>query len=159
MKLKLTSTQLGGNPASQWLRRAGYVFIVDHQSGQESFARRLGRDLYPRLHLYVQETPGSDIIFFNLHLDQKKASYEGQTRHSGEYEGELVEAEVARLQSLLGQPVSTVNVNQTQASAINNVPTSSINTTTDVLRSFKEPRLIQPFPKQVKQSWWQKLFN
>ncbi len=158
MKLKLTTAQLGGNPASQWLRRAGYVFIVDHQSGQESFARRLGRDLYPRLHLYVQEIPGSEEIFFNLHLDQKKASYEGQTRHSGEYEGELVEAEVARLQSLLGQPVAARNTNQAQVAGSNNAPASTISNT-DVLRSFKEPRLIEPFSKPAKQSWWQKLFN
>jgi len=36
-----------------------------------------------------------------LHLDQKKPSYQGQTKHSGEYEGELVEVEKARILQLL----------------------------------------------------------
>ena len=42
-------------------------------------------------------------MIFSLHLDQKKASYEGFSRHSAEYEdSELVEKEIARLKSLLG---------------------------------------------------------
>lgn len=82
-------------------RRAGYALISDRFSGQESFVRRLGSGYYPRLHLYIQER-GEELLF-SLHLDQKKASYEGFNRHSGEYEGNaVVEEEIARLKSLLG---------------------------------------------------------
>jgi len=101
MKIKINYNQLGGMAPAQWLRRAGYAYIVDHRSGQDSFVRRLSRDFYPRFHLYIQEIPGSEELYFNLHLDQKQASYAGVTRHSGEYEGELAEEEAKRLRSLL----------------------------------------------------------
>jgi hypothetical protein len=42
-----------------------------------------------------------DRIVFNLHLDQKKASYEGAPRHNAEYEGEAVENEIERLKGFL----------------------------------------------------------
>ncbi|PIP19098.1 hypothetical protein COY23_00130 [bacterium (Candidatus Torokbacteria) CG_4_10_14_0_2_um_filter_35_8] len=42
-----------------------------------------------------------DKIIFNLHLDQKKPSYVGAHKHNAEYEGEIVEAEIKRLKSLL----------------------------------------------------------
>jgi hypothetical protein len=82
-------------------RRAGYALIYDRFSGQESFVRRLGSGYYPRLHLYIQER--GDELQFSLHLDQKKTSYEGFSRHSAEYEdSELVEEEIKRLKALLG---------------------------------------------------------
>ncbi len=85
---------------TNFLRRAGYALIRDRRQGTESFVRRLGRGHYPRLHLYVDDI--GDSWSFNLHLDQKKASYEGYNRHSAEYDGEIVEGEVYRLKSLLG---------------------------------------------------------
>lgn len=80
-------------------RRFGYAAIFDKRSGQESFVRRLGSGYYPRFHLYLEEK-GSDIIF-NLHLDQKKASYQGQHMHNAEYDGDLVEAEICNLRSFV----------------------------------------------------------
>ena len=63
-----------------------------------SFARRItGRD-YPRFHVYAR-TEGSTLII-NLHLDQKKPTYNGSRAHSGEYEGELIEAEANRITNL-----------------------------------------------------------
>ena len=38
---------------------------------------------------------------FNLHLDQKKPTYEGHVAHSGEYDGELVEEEAERIRRIL----------------------------------------------------------
>ncbi|MDP3093228.1 MAG: hypothetical protein Q8N16_00495 [bacterium] len=63
-----------------------------------NFVRPLARD-YPRFHLYLREKGNN--LSLNLHLDQKKPSYKGQTRHSGEYGGELVEAEKQRINSIL----------------------------------------------------------
>jgi hypothetical protein len=80
-------------------RRIGYV-------GQKStltetvFVRELARGGYPRFHLYVSERDASNWVF-NLHLDQKKPVYEGQTAHSGEYDGALVEGEAQRIWAIV----------------------------------------------------------
>lgn len=87
-----------------WLRRAGYAFIPEREDGQPSFARRLSRDFYPRFHVYFVEAPdgkGGALVTFSLHLDQKRPGYEGYHRHNAEYDGEVVEREMARLESLL----------------------------------------------------------
>ncbi|MBI4812283.1 hypothetical protein HY798_02430 [Candidatus Falkowbacteria bacterium] len=97
MKLILNKNQFGMN-AEQFLRRAGYGYIRDRRSGQESFVRRLGGGFYPRLHMYF-ENRGEQVIF-NLHIDQKQPSYEGASAHNAEYEGEIVEAEIERLKVL-----------------------------------------------------------
>lgn len=77
------------------MRRMGYGEIFDSKTSHISYVRRLSRGHYPRLHAYVDDIEGG--ISINLHLDQKKASYEGQTAHSGEYDGKLVKAEIERL--------------------------------------------------------------
>lgn len=152
MKIRIKRQQLGGLPPAQWLRRAAYVLIYDRQSGQESFARRLSRDFYPRFHLYVQEIEGGE-LFFNLHLDHKKASYEGQSRHSADYEGEIVEQEAARLRSLLqdfNEPHNQPLPRSVQSDS--EVPER----TGDVLSTLK-PSFVQA--RAPKRSWWQKLFS
>lgn len=103
MKFEVKQKYLSVLPGQFVQRHCGYTHIVDHQTGQESYAFRLSRDFYPRFHLYLEEKieEGEKIVVFNLHLDQKKASYEGQTRHSAEYDGELVEGEVKRLKALV----------------------------------------------------------
>lgn len=78
------------------LRRGGYGLIQNRQ-GVQSFVRRLGRFDYPRFHVYLDEH------YINLHLDQKQASYEGYSAHSGEYDGETVEAEGMRLEGLAAE--------------------------------------------------------
>jgi len=98
MKLLIDKNKLSEQP-EQFLRQAGYGFIVDRRSGQESFVRRLSRDHYPRLHMYVKEL--GDKIEFNLHLDQKKASYPGAHAHNAEYDGEVVGGEIERLKELI----------------------------------------------------------
>lgn len=76
------------------VRRAGYGQVRDG-SPEESYARRLGGGFYPRFHIYIN---GREI---NLHLDQKQASYQGQKKHSGEYEGETVEREAMRIKEVM----------------------------------------------------------
>jgi len=67
------------------LRRAGYAFLRrDERTGELSFMKRVSHGDYPRFHIYVKTVndTGAEV---NLHLDQKKASYQGVTAHSGEY--------------------------------------------------------------------------
>ncbi len=104
MKFEVKQKYLSVQPEIFVQRSCGYARIVDHASGQESFARRLSGDFYPRFHLYLEEKNegGERIIVFSLHLDQKKSS-QSATRHSAEYDGELVEFEVTRLKTLVIQ--------------------------------------------------------
>ena len=59
------------------------------------FVRRLSGEEYPRFHVYshIEER----VFVINLHLDQKKPSYEGTSAHGGEYIGELVKEEMERI--------------------------------------------------------------
>ncbi|MBI5370153.1 hypothetical protein HZA85_03125 [Candidatus Uhrbacteria bacterium] len=76
------------------MRRAGYG-EQRTRSGQISFIRRVTGERFPRYHAYAEDkNQGMQI---NLHVDQKEASYEGAHAHSGEYEGPIVQREMARL--------------------------------------------------------------
>ena len=81
------------------LNRLGYHVHHDRHSNQTSYVRRLGGQQYPRWHIYVNND-SSDTIF-NLHLDEKKTSYEGSPRHSGQYRGEVVSKEASRINDFL----------------------------------------------------------
>ena len=81
------------------MRQAGYTYLRDRHTGKDSFTRRMGSNFYPRFHVYINE--GDERIVINLHLDQKKPSYQGAHAHSAEYEGGVVEREVSRLESLM----------------------------------------------------------
>ena len=86
---------------TQVLKRAGYLYISDRRSGKTSYVRSLARANYPRFHMYVKDEPG--LVLFDLHLDHKQASYEGNHMHNAEYEGDLVESEMGRLAGLAGR--------------------------------------------------------
>lgn len=82
------------------MRRAGYGFERKNaETGEDVFARRLGSYEYPKFHVYAHKEGNTLIV--NLHLDQKKPSYEGSHSHSGEYNGEIVEAEAERIKTLM----------------------------------------------------------
>ncbi|KKR20839.1 MAG: hypothetical protein UT48_C0016G0031 [Parcubacteria group bacterium GW2011_GWE2_39_37] len=81
------------------MRQAGYGHINDFKTGHDSYVRRLSREHYPRLHLYLKNE--TDKLIFSLHLDQKQASYAGSHMHSAEYGGRIVEEEVQRIKSLI----------------------------------------------------------
>lgn len=82
----------------EFLRKASYADHRDHHATQESWVKRLGPDFYPRYHAYVEEGESGFIV--NLHLDQKKPSYEGTAAHGGEYDGAAVEREATRLKGV-----------------------------------------------------------
>lgn len=103
MKIEVYKDELGEGPEI-WLRRAGYALLPERENGEISFAKRFGRDFYPRFHIYFQvlkDREGREKIVFNLHLDQKRPGYTGFSRHNAEYDGEVVEAEIERLKSLI----------------------------------------------------------
>ncbi len=77
------------------IRRSGYGSVLDRRATEPSFSRHLGRGLYPRFHVYINGN------VLNLHLDQKQASYEGYSAHSGEYDGDTVEREVVRMEEII----------------------------------------------------------
>lgn len=98
MKFVINKDQLDTQP-EQFLRQAGYTYIQSHKTGRESYVRRLAQGQFPRLHVYLDHM-GHNVVF-NVHLDQKKPSYEGSRSHAGEHDSEVVEQEVKRLKSLV----------------------------------------------------------
>ncbi len=85
------------------MRKIGYLFLYkDEGTGEMSFVNPVGaagRNGYPRFHIYSR-MKGEDLAL-SLHLDQKRPIYEGTTAHSGEYDSELVEKEVKRIEEIL----------------------------------------------------------
>ncbi len=79
-------------------RKIGYR-LLGSRDDEYNFVRSIGDDHYPRFHLYVKDAGG--FLIFNIHLDQKKPSYEGHTAHSGEYDGEIIEKEAERIRNKL----------------------------------------------------------
>ena len=80
------------------MRKISYTFQgKDENQGDLSFIRPA--HAYPRFHIYAKYE--NDSLFINLHLDQKRPVYQGVSAHSGEYEGEVVEKEMARIKQML----------------------------------------------------------
>ena len=90
------------------MRQCGYFFIRE-EKGELAFVRPLSSagSGYPRFHAYVNMEKFPRETSLNLHLDQKKPIYRatGVAAHSGEYEGEIVEKEAARIKEILGPMV------------------------------------------------------
>ncbi|KPJ73088.1 hypothetical protein AMJ48_02490 [Parcubacteria bacterium DG_74_1] len=74
-----------------------YFFKKDEQKGELEFARPAKG--YPRFHLFVKTK--DDSLILNLHLDQKKPTYEGVPAHAGEYDSETVQKEAGRIKEIL----------------------------------------------------------
>lgn len=96
--MKFSVPNPGGLPL-HWLRRLGYQASPQ----RDSYVRRLSSAGYPRFHLYLDKID-NNICQLSLHLDQKKISYQGQTAHSGDYEGDIIVVEKARIIDLLNLP-------------------------------------------------------
>lgn len=88
-----------GKSINDMMRTIGYKPAYFQNDGEVSIVRQLGRNDYPRFHVYIKKSSGTFI--FNLHLDQKKPSYGGSTGHSGEYDGHIIEDEAERIKQLL----------------------------------------------------------
>lgn len=99
MRLIIDPSQIDSSP-EQFLLRSGYGHIFDRRRGVDSFVQRLGGGFYPRLHMYVNLLPDGRIAF-DLHLDQKEASYAGSHMHNADYDGPVVAEEIERLRGLI----------------------------------------------------------
>ncbi|MBF8280594.1 MAG: hypothetical protein HW383_367 [Candidatus Magasanikbacteria bacterium] len=93
MKLSLGKIQMS---TTLLMRRFGYGL---HQGREISYERRISHQPFPRLHAYVEETKKG--VSINLHLDQKAPTYGGVKMHAGEYDGAVVERELARIKKLV----------------------------------------------------------
>ena len=97
MQLKIDKEKIG-NP-DVFLRRCGYGKHLNRRTRELSYTHRISGGLYPRFHIYIKDVDNSYI--FNLHLDQRQTRYKGHTAHAGEYDGELVDNEARRIESLI----------------------------------------------------------
>lgn len=77
------------------MRKAGYFAFTDPNTQKESYIFRPTPERYPRFHVYIREEKGQ--VVFDLHIDQKKASYKGTRMHAGEYDGPTVKKELERI--------------------------------------------------------------
>lgn len=141
MKIIINKNQIDVNP-EQFLRRAGYGYIRDRQRDKESFVRRLGGGFYPRLHMYFSEQ-GEQIIF-DLHLDQKQASYKGSHMHNAEYGGQVVEQEIQRLKNIISSEDSNLENSKVKDKSL--------------LEKIGEGKYDNNI-KYKEKSWWRKLFS
>ena len=81
------------------MRDVGYHFQREEKRGditEYSFVRP--RNGFPRFHIYAKIENGD--ILANLHLDQKKPTYEGTTAHSGDYDEPIVAKEADRIKQM-----------------------------------------------------------
>ncbi len=80
------------------VRRLGYKPMGYTPQNELNCVRPLGGN-YPRFHIYAKEE--TRVIVFNIHLDQKKPSYEGTPAHGGDYESDTVRQEVERIKEII----------------------------------------------------------
>ena len=147
MKLTINRKRLNLNPDA-FLRRVGYGHIHDSVTDHDSYVRRFTREFYPRFHMYYEDQ--NDRIVFNLHLDQKKASYEGAHMHNAEYEGEAVAAEIERLKGFL------IEESRAEGTSIDK-PEETADTTFAGIgnKDFRD----EPIRPKEKKSFWAKIFS
>lgn len=81
------------------IRLCNYGEWKGNEEHETSYVRRLRGYDYPRFHVYLKEFDGGFEV--DLHLDQKKPTYEGVSAHAGEYEGAVVENEARRITAVI----------------------------------------------------------
>jgi hypothetical protein len=147
MKLAINKKRLSLNP-DIFLRKVGYGLIHDSITDHDSYVRRFSRDFYPRFHMYFEDLP--DRVIFNLHLDQKKASYEGAHMHNAEYDSDLVSAEMERLKGFLIEESSAEGLSIDKPEETPDKTFAGIGN-----RDFRD----EPIRPKEKKSIWAKIFG
>ena len=86
---------------ANYFRRAGYHF-QKNEGDEMAFIRQLTDQPFPRFHLFCKIVEYKFQI--NIHIDHKRASYEGTSMHGGEYgdDSEMLQGEVDRLKKIAG---------------------------------------------------------
>jgi len=86
------------------MRDAGYHFQrEDNERDATEYSFVRPRQGFPRFHAYAK-MEGINLAV-NLHLDQKKPVYRGSTAHSGDYDGPVIEREMARIKHMITNPL------------------------------------------------------
>ena len=82
-------------------RKIGYKVNGGEPGGEFNLVKSITGYRYPRFHIYIKKDEKYNEFHFNLHIDQKQPSYPGSGAHahSGDYDGEVVEAEAERIKS------------------------------------------------------------
>ena len=151
MKIIIDRKNLKENPA-QFMRRAGYGFIQDRRRGTESFARRITREHYPRFHVYIKDE--RDKVIFDMHLDQKRATYAGAHAHNAEYDGPVVEREINRLKQMLN---FQGRENKKETNDIKDI--SSLEERIGNRDIFNKNNDLERMVEKKKKSWFRKIFG
>lgn len=99
--MKVRFLEKPSTPPHVFMRAAGYAQKIS-PGGETSYVKRLHGFDFPRFHIYVQNARE---LFFTIHIDMKAPVYEGFSAHAGEYDGSLIEQELARLQHVFGVPL------------------------------------------------------
>lgn len=89
MKITVPSNFLGNSKVT--FSRLGY-----HQAPNGSFERRIAGGMFPRFHVYLKEKGERTVI--DLHLDMSAHTLIGVKTHKGEYSGDVVATEAARIE-------------------------------------------------------------
>jgi len=147
MKLSINKKRLNLNP-DNFLRKVGYALIHDSLKDHDSYVRRFSRDHYPRFHMYFEDQ--NDRVIFNLHLDQKQASYEGSHMHSAEYDSETVAAEIERLKGFL------IEESRAEGLSIDKPEETSDKTFSGIGNKDFRDETIRP---REKKGFWGKIFG
>ena len=101
--MKIILTNVTGN-ARTLIRRCGYGEHFDARSGETSYSRRLGPNVFPKFHAYVTEKENE--VEVSLHLDQKQPSYGVGHMHAGDYDGPVIEKEIERIRAVFASGVA-----------------------------------------------------
>lgn len=81
------------------MRKCGYQPNLANKNSL-SYLRKLHyNQFYPRFHLFLERKLNK--LIFNIHLDQKKPSYQGQKAHSGESHSQVIIEEINRIKNIL----------------------------------------------------------
>ncbi|HKK54549.1 MAG TPA: hypothetical protein VJ926_03460 [Patescibacteria group bacterium] len=148
MKYRVSVAEIGELNIEKFLRTLGWAQIYDSRGDKYSYVKRLSRDFYPRLHLYVKKYP--DNYVFDLHLDQKKASYEGHSAHSGEYEGEMVNNALETIKRALKAKTSSAEIKKPEnKDVLNSIGEGDLKRDQEILEGTKKESKLKRLFKRI----------
>ena len=86
------------NNIAMLARKIGYRYLRKDEKIEEiTFVKVLDIGGYPRFHLFLKNKLTDDVLFFDLHLDQKRPVYKEAHAHAAEYDTGVVKEESERI--------------------------------------------------------------
>jgi translation elongation factor EF-4 len=91
-----------------------------------------------------------DNYVFNLHLDQKKASYAGHNAHSGEYEGEVVNDALEKIKRALEAKIANTEIKEPEnKDVLNAIGEGDLNRDQKILEGTKKESKLKKLFKKI----------